>query len=310
MLRRPRRPPRACGPVLDRKTSSSVGACSWKSRDREALGVERAHDRGERSAPPCEPHGGGAGRRGRRRRRTARAPRRRASRSRAVGRGRPRRVGRPISAFSASGVPSATMWPWSMIPTRSARTSASSRYCVVRKTVTPSSRASRATSSHRSARLAGSRPVVGSSRNRTRGRVDEREREVEPALHAARVAADLAVGGVVEARRARAARRRARGARRFGRPWSVVCSRRWSRPVSSGSSAASCSAAPIDARTAGPSRTMSWPATRAVPAVGGSSVVSISTVVDLPAPFGPEEAVDLAGLRRAGRCRRRRAGRS
>ena len=39
---------------------------------------------------------------------------------------------------------------------------------------------------------------------------------------------------------------------------------------------------------------MSCPATRAVPAVGGSSVVSISTVVDLPGAVGPEEAVDLA----------------
>ena len=39
---------------------------------------------------------------------------------------------------------------------------------------------------------------------------------------------------------------------------------------------------------------MSKPPTRALPAVGGSSVVSMWTVVDLPAPFGPEEAVDLA----------------
>jgi hypothetical protein len=31
------------------------------------------------------------------------------------------------------------------------------------------------------------------------------------------------------------------------------------------------------------------PATRAVPAVGGSSVVSINTVVDFPAPFGPRK---------------------
>ena len=41
---------------------------------------------------------------------------------------------------------------------------------------------------------------------------------------------------------------------------------------------------------------MSKPATRAVPAVGGSSVVSISTVVDLPGAVGAEEAVDLARL--------------
>ena len=63
----------------------------------------------------------------------------------------------------------------------------------------------------------------------------------------------------------------------------------WSRPVSSGSSAASWSAAPIAARTCGPCLTTSKPATRAVPAVGGSSVVSMCTVVDLPAPFGPRK---------------------
>ncbi len=79
-------------------------------------------------------------------------------------------VGRPISAFSAAGVPSATIRPWSMIPTRSARTSASSRYCVVRKTVTPSSFASRRTSSQSAVRLWMSNPVVGSSRKRMCGR--------------------------------------------------------------------------------------------------------------------------------------------
>ena len=56
-----------------------------------------------------------------------------------------------------------------MIPIRSASASASSRYWVVRKTVIPSSWASLATSSHSAARLWGSRPVVGSSRNRIRG---------------------------------------------------------------------------------------------------------------------------------------------
>ena len=34
---------------------------------------------------------------------------------------------------------------------------------------------------------------------------------------------------------------------------------------------------------------LAHPATRAVPEVGGSNVVSISTVVDLPAPFGPKK---------------------
>ncbi len=103
-------------------------------------------------------------------------------------------VGLPISAFRRSGVSSATMWPWSMMPTRSASASASSRYCVVRKTVMPSSRARRATSSHSAVRLCRSRPVVGSSRKRIRGRVDEREGQVEASLHAARVAADPAIG--------------------------------------------------------------------------------------------------------------------
>ena len=75
----------------------------------------------------------------------------------------------PISAFSCAGVPSATIRPWSMIPTRSASTSASSRYCVVRNTVTPSSRARRPTSSQSAVRLCGSSPVVGSSRKRVDG---------------------------------------------------------------------------------------------------------------------------------------------
>ncbi len=42
-------------------------------------------------------------------------------------------------------------------------------------------------------------------------------------------------------------------------------------------------------RTCEPWRTMSKPPTDARPLVGGSSVVSISTVVDLPAPFGPRK---------------------
>ena len=38
-----------------------------------------------------------------------------------------------------------------------------------------------------------------------------------------------------------------------------------------------------------PLATTSKPATRALPEVGGSRVVSISTVVDFPAPFGPRK---------------------
>ena len=62
---------------------------------------------------------------------------------------------------------------------------------------------------------------------------------------------------------------------------------RISRPVCFGSSADSWSATPMRRRTFSVSPAMSCPATLAVPDVGLSSVVSIRTVVDLPAPFGP-----------------------
>ncbi len=78
------------------------------------------------------------------------------------------RWGLPTSALSDAGVPSATIRPPAMIPTRSASWSASSRYWVVRKTVVPSS-LSAETSSQIALRLTGSRPVVGSSRNSTLG---------------------------------------------------------------------------------------------------------------------------------------------
>ena len=81
----------------------------------------------------------------------------------------------PISALRAAGVPWRTIRPWSMIATRSASSSASSRYWVVRKMVAPNrSRSSRMRSQIR-ARDSGSRPVVGSSRNSTRGRCSSAE---------------------------------------------------------------------------------------------------------------------------------------
>ena len=133
-----------------------------------------------------------------------------------------------------------------------------------------------------------SRPVVGSSRKRIGGPVREGEREVEPALHPARVAADLAVG---RERQPDPLEQLLRRAPALGARDAVqrALEARCSRPVSRWSSAASWSAAPIAVRTFGPSLTMSKPATRAVPEVGGSSVVSMCTVVDLPAPFGPRK---------------------
>ncbi len=43
----------------------------------------------------------------------------------------------------------------------------------------------------------------------------------------------------------------------------------------------------MERRTESASRTTSCPATRAVPSVGRNRVVSIRTMVDLPAPLGP-----------------------
>ena len=119
-------------------------------------------------------------------------------------------------------------------------------------------------------------------------RVDERQCEIEASLHSARVTADAAVGrlGQADSLEQLLSAPPAVGA---GSPCSVACSSRCSRPVRIASSAASCSAAPITALTCAPCRAMSKPPTVARPLVGGSSVVSISTVVDLPAPFGPRK---------------------
>src|SRR6185436_9279478 len=75
----------------------------------------------------------------------------------------------PTTRLSPSGVSCAMTRPWSMTVISSASASASSRYCVVRRTVEPSSTSER-TTLHMSSRLAGSRPVVGSSRKTTAGR--------------------------------------------------------------------------------------------------------------------------------------------
>ena len=227
-------------------------------------------------------------------RRTGRAARRSAA-GRPRGRDRvdARAARSPPSA--AAGVPSATIRPWSMIPTRSASTSASSRYCVVRNTVTPSSRASRATSSQSAVRLCGSSPVVGSSRKSTRGRWTSASARSSRRFIPPGVAADLAVGRLGEPDAVEELLRRGAALGR-GSPWSIVCRRRWSRPVSSGSSAASCSAAPITPRTFGPSRTTSKPATCAVPGRRRQQRRQHQHRRRLAGAVRPEEAVDLARL--------------
>ena len=194
-----------------------------------------------------------------------------------------------------------------MIPSRSASVSASSRYWVVRNTVTPSLWARRATSSQRAARLWMSSPVVGSSRNRTRGpwiraRARSRRRLIPPEYPPTRRSAASASPTRSSSSSPRSSN--------LGRREAVepTLEAHVLPPRQQRSSAASCSATPITSRTAGPSPTMSWPPTRAAPAVGGSSVVSMWTVVDFPRRWGPEP-VDLAG-RDLEVDPRRRGGRS
>ena len=121
-----------------------------------------------------------------------------------------------------------------------------------------------------------------------RGRVHEREREVEAALHAAGVAADLAVGRVGEAdaleQLGAAAAALALGqAVQRGLEAQVLAAgeQRVERGLlERGADRLAHLRALADDVEA---------ATRAVPEVGGSSVVSMRTVVDLPAPFGPRK---------------------
>ena len=75
-----------------------------------------------------------------------------------------------LASFNPWGVPSAMTRPWSTTTISCASSSASSRYCVVSRTVTPSPSSSRMASQTRW-RLVGSSPVVGSSKKRTGGRV-------------------------------------------------------------------------------------------------------------------------------------------
>jgi predicted ATPase/DNA-binding SARP family transcriptional activator len=75
----------------------------------------------------------------------------------------------PTLAFSSAGVPAAITRPWSMTAICPASRSASFRFWVVSSTVIPSLTRS-LTRSQTPLRPAGSSPVVGSSRNSTRGR--------------------------------------------------------------------------------------------------------------------------------------------
>ena len=190
-----------------------------------------------------------------------------------------------MRALSCAGVPWATTAPWSSTTISSASWSASSRYCVVRTIVVPSSARLR-TTCHSCIRLSGSRPVVGSSRNSTLGAptmlaARSRRRRMPPENVLVRP------GGVGEVDEVRAGARRGRrrrscAARRAGRP-----SRGWPRAVNRSSTVAAWAATPIRDRTSAAWVATSKPATEARPVVGTDRVVSMRIAVVLPAPLCP-----------------------
>ena len=229
------------------------------------------------STPPARRDGSAAergvrrGERGRRRRRTAPPfPLRRC-------------------ALSSSAVPSATTRPWSITTIRSASRSASSRYCVVSRTVTPDPASSRDRVPHLAAAArveAGGRLVE--EHHRRHG--DQAHREVEAAPHAAGVGARRVGRRRRPGRSARSSsvvRRPAARPRQMSQP---AHHQQVLAPVSSSSTAAYW---PGQAdRRADLVRLVarSCPATVAAPRVGLQQCGEDPNGVVLPAPFGPSSA--------------------
>src|SRR5437667_1083321 len=140
--------------------------------------------------------------------------------------------------------------------------------------------------SHTATRETGSRPVVGSSRKKMRGsctrpRAISTRRRMPPD----RFFTCLSRHCVSSTAASSSAISRSRFCR--GTPYNLAKMIRFSSTLRSRSLVIAWGMTPIDLRTSSASRTMSKPLTRAVPAVGGSSVVSIRISVDLPAPLGP-----------------------
>ena len=73
----------------------------------------------------------------------------------------------------------------------------------------------------------------------------------------------------------------------LGSPYRSPISRRFSLPVSNSSTVAAWAVSPMALRTSAGSVCTSYPATRAVPEVGGLRVVIMRIVVVLPEPLGP-----------------------
>ncbi|KUN38462.1 hypothetical protein AQJ30_12895 [Streptomyces longwoodensis] len=181
---------------------------------------------------------------------------------------------------SPSGVSRAATRPRSITATRSHSRWASSMKWVTSSTVTPPARTS-SISCQVSRRARGSRPVVSSSRTTTRGspiRASAMNRRCfcPPDSLAKRVVS-----------RSVRPRRSASGRQSSGRSWKEPYSSSASRTVSLGCSSLCWSCAPSTRATRSWSVTGSSPVTRTRPASGTRRPSTHSTVVVLPAPFGP-----------------------
>ena len=196
--------------------------------------------------------------------------------------------GRPISAFSASGVPSATILPAVDDP------DAIGEHVGLLE-VLRGEEDGHAVLARQSRHLV---PQVGAARGVQAGRrlveeqharvMDERERKIQPALHAAGVAADLAVGRVrqPDALEQLVAARAPLGLRH------ALQRRLQAHVVAAREQRVERGLLQRGADRSAHRRALAEdvvPGDAGRPAVGGSSVVSIRTVVDFPAPLGPRK---------------------
>ena len=193
------------------------------------------------------------------------------------------------SRFSSAGVPWATSRPWSSTAIWSASWSASSRYCVVSRTVTPPATSSRI-SCHMLCRLRGSSPVVGSSRKMIRGLptsvIARSSRRFMPPEYV--IASFLPASTRSNCSSNSAARRRPSVRPRWLRSAIMIrFSPAGQQTVDRGELAGDADRGADRLRVAA---CRSCPATRISPASAVISVDRIWTTVVLPAPFGPSRA--------------------
>src|SRR5579864_2773423 len=166
------------------------------------------------------------------------------------------------------------------------RASASSMLWVVSRTVLPSWLYSRMISQSRM-RVWGSRPALGSSRNRTCGtcimaRAMER-RCIIPPEKPRTICWARSVSLNFSSRESASSERSLLGIPKYA-AWKV----RISRAVREKSRLGRCGTTPIRRLTVACSDQTSWSPTNALPLVARTRVVSTPTVVDFPAPFGPK----------------------